>query len=117
MPLRDLLRPLCFLFLSFPLVASSPNLISRSAAVNITSPKTGDTVVAGSDFNIQWQNSTDNNVTLSLRQGTADNMTLVHVISGKTTIFFITSRIETKVFQQVPITMEAMPGAVTTTII
>jgi hypothetical protein len=55
----------------------------KRAAVVVTSPSSGSTVVAKSDFNIEWQHSTDNNVTISLRQGTAENMTLAHVIAGE----------------------------------
>lgn len=54
----------------------------RRAAVVVTSPNSGSTIVAKSDFNIEWQHSTDSNVTISLRQGTPENMTLAHVIAG-----------------------------------
>lgn len=56
--------------------------IFKRAAVVITKPNSGDTIVAKADFDIEWTHSTENNVTISLRQGTTTNMTLVHVIAG-----------------------------------
>ena len=72
--------PLVCLLLSCTPVASWG--LFKRAAVVITKPNSGDTIVAKADFDIEWQHSTDNNVTISLRQGTSDNMTLVHVITG-----------------------------------
>lgn len=74
------LIPLVGLLLSCPPVA--PWGLYKRAAVVVTKPNSGDTIVAKADFDIEWQHSTDNNVTISLRQGTAENMTLVHIITG-----------------------------------
>jgi hypothetical protein len=56
----------------------------KRAALVVTKPISGDTIVAQVDaeFDFEWQHSTENNVTISLRQGTAANMTLIHVITG-----------------------------------
>ncbi|KAH8778331.1 hypothetical protein F5882DRAFT_407604 [Hyaloscypha sp. PMI_1271] len=62
---------------------SSWGLFKRAAVV-ITKPNSGDTIVAKADFDIEWTHSTENNVTISLRQGTTTNMTLVHVIAAST---------------------------------
>jgi hypothetical protein len=58
----------------------------KRAAVVITKPNSGDTIVAKADFDIEWTHLTENNVTISLRQGTTTNMTLVHVITGMSSL-------------------------------
>jgi len=77
--------------LSFFLLTHSPTtnaltnfLWRRADSVIPISPKEGDTIVAKSNFDILWTANAARNVTISLRQGTADNMTLVHIISPST---------------------------------
>jgi hypothetical protein len=56
----------------------------RDDSFSVLSPRKGDTLVAGGDFEITWKStgSAERNVTILLRQGPAENVTLQHVISG-----------------------------------
>ncbi|KAH7350671.1 hypothetical protein BKA65DRAFT_243180 [Rhexocercosporidium sp. MPI-PUGE-AT-0058] len=60
------------------------SLWRRADAVVPVSPRTGDTIVTNSNFDILWTSNGDRNVTISLQQGEPKNLTLAHVIAAST---------------------------------
>ncbi|KAL2071267.1 hypothetical protein VTL71DRAFT_12502 [Oculimacula yallundae] len=72
------------IFMYLP-TTTSFSLWRRADAIVPNAPKTGDTIVAGSPFDIVWTANGDRNVTISLYQGPPKNQTLAHIITASTT--------------------------------
>jgi hypothetical protein len=57
----------------------------RAESLEVVFPVAGDTIVCGGNWNILWKNGTasDKNVTISLRQGSAENVSVVSIVASK----------------------------------
>ncbi|KAH9204821.1 hypothetical protein DL95DRAFT_494427, partial [Leptodontidium sp. 2 PMI_412] len=77
-------KALAFLIATCAPFSSAFSLWRRADAVIPISPRTGDTIVTNSNFDILWTSNGDRNVTISLQQGEPQNLTLAHVITPST---------------------------------
>ncbi|KAG4441300.1 hypothetical protein IFR05_003228 [Cadophora sp. M221] len=77
-------KAFAFLIATYAPISSAFSLWRRADAVIPISPRTGDTIVTNSNFDILWTSNGDRNVTISLQQGEPQNLTLAHVITAST---------------------------------
>ncbi|KAK0108152.1 hypothetical protein ONS95_002974 [Cadophora gregata] len=65
-------------------IASTSSIWRRADAVVPVSPRAGDTIVTNTNWDILWTSNGDRNVTITLQQGEAQNLTLAHIITAST---------------------------------